>query len=349
MFRHLTIEVGRKSKAKGEREGQLYREKQISESWNRLQQLRDERNAKKRFLWFRNAPPVLEDVCYHISPDAEKQFIWLFFERLRNHTVHVEDKASRATNIWETEFLCSFLQIARSDEARNAPDLSAEVLILPEISEFPELVLRRAKLGFRLHGDFFDRFWTCHFVEEYPGDPPAHNINEFLKSKEHENPSDLFSGGRKQVWQQRKVLELILFYHIITQLNESTGKIIQQIKGRIQKYKDTQERPREIIGKEQNPFSYFDTSRYFKSIREWAHLHDILEVLSAELLGLSDAVKIWENRDERRGTEKPKWTTRTKENTATQSTKLCSKVTMQAEISTASAPKYHRFSKSCSI
>ncbi|KAJ5366304.1 hypothetical protein N7541_000245 [Penicillium brevicompactum] len=308
-FQHLTIEVGRKSKAKGEREGQVYRDTDITKSWERLQQLRDERKAKKRLLWFQNAPPVLQNICQHISSDAERPSIQLFFESHKNCAVLVEDKATRAINLWETEFHCSFLQISRDEGAMIAPELGTEGLLsLPANSEFEESVLRRAKLGFRLHGDFFDRFWTCHFLEAYPGKVPQKSISDSLKLKKHVAPDDLFSGGRKEVWQQRKVLELILFDHIITQLNASTEEIIEEIEKRIRKYKDTQEKPREIIGKEPNPFTYFDPSRYFNTLREWALLHDALESLSVELSNLSEHVNLWEKREDSRGTEKPRWT-----------------------------------------
>lgn len=307
IFHHLIMEVGKKSKAKGEHDGHVYRSSNNNTSWDRLQKLRDEQTAKKRLLWFQNAPTDLEAMCHHIASPTEKQSIRLFFERHTSSTVLVEDKTNRATNLWETEFHFSFPQIVSRYEARRVPDLSGEGISSPESPDFPKFALRRAKLGFRIHGDFFDRFWTCHFVEEYPGDPPDQKVDTFFSSK-NLNLKDLFSGGRKHVWQQRKVLEPILFYHIITQVNKSTRGIIQGVKERIQKHKGTQQTPNETIGKEQNPFAHFDPSRYFKSLKEWAYLHEVLEILSGELLILSENVKNWETREENRGTEQPRWT-----------------------------------------
>lgn len=90
--------------------------------------------------------------------------------------------------------------------------------------------ISRATMGFEFNGDFFDRYWTCHFIEyKHKSRKPISDETELydmLQSQKY-----LFkSESHKQPWRQRRVLELILFDRILEEITRAAEEIMNKIR-----------------------------------------------------------------------------------------------------------------------
>ncbi|KAJ5751749.1 hypothetical protein N7520_008666 [Penicillium odoratum] len=306
---HMMIDVQKKkSRAKKARQlnERMSQYDTIGDSWKRLKQLRDMDTAKKRLLWFQNAPRDYALMCFLVSPPSERQPIRTFFNRHASSAVLVEDKTSRIRNMWETEFHCGFLQLVET--GKDAPPvLTCEMLRLAmdELPKFESHRLVRAAASFRFCGDFFDRFWTGHFIESYPGEPLEGNIRDFF-GQDNKRLEGLFSGGRQHVWQQRKILELLLFYRILTHVNKSTRSITDIIREKLAVKTGAENRAEGKKGS----LDPYDTAVYFESLKKWASLHEVLEILDEQLDRVWENTNAWETREQDRRTEQPRWTSK---------------------------------------
>ncbi|KAH8431613.1 uncharacterized protein LDX57_009270 [Aspergillus melleus] len=317
--KHLMIDIGkkrprmRKTSCSDERESRTHT---YVKSWEKLLQVRTAHSAKKRFLWCRNPPGEYALMCYLASPENEQPSLRLFFDRHAKCVTDFDDKTSRVYNTWETEFHCTFVRLGKPARPINSEDASSnlneshkeerrpEPMLHSSIRPLPDLggqELRPASMGFRFHGDFFDRFWTCHYVESYLGEPPRLDMNNYLSSN-GEELKRLFQDSSAYVWQQRKVLETLLFHLILSEINKSVQKIIKAIQEELSSDQHGKERV-----KTPKP-SQFDSEVYFNDLKAWAALHEILEFLGDNLENISNNVKGWNSREEDRRTEKPRWT-----------------------------------------
>ncbi|KAJ5937603.1 hypothetical protein N7454_003945 [Penicillium verhagenii] len=304
---HLMIDV-QKKKSRDKKalrlDTRVFQSNEIDDSWGRLKKLRDINNAKKRLLWFLNAPRDYALMCYLGSSPSERQQIRTFFNRHVNYVIFVEDKTNRVRNLWETEFHCGFLQLIKKGD-HSLPPATCEMLrpAMDKLPELDEFKLVRAAVSFRFCGDFFDRFWTCHFIESYPGERPEGDIKAFF-SRDNKRLEGLFSAGRDHVWQQRKILELLLFNRILAQINVSTRGITDMIREELATKNAVQSHGEEKKGL----LGPYDTAVYFKTLKKWASLHEMLEVLDDELGRIWENVNAWQMREQDRRTEQPRWT-----------------------------------------
>ncbi|KAJ5628891.1 hypothetical protein N7490_011119 [Penicillium lividum] len=178
-------------------------------------------------------------------------------------------------------------------------------LAMDELPKFESHRLVRAAASFRFSGDFFDRFWTCHVIESYPAEPLEGNIKDFF-IQDNKRLEGLFSGGRQHVWQQRKILELLLFYRILTHVNKSTRSITDIIREKLAVKTVAENR---ADGKK-GSLGLYDTAVYFESLKKWASLHEVLEILDEELDRVWENTNAWETREQDRRTEQPRWTSK---------------------------------------
>ncbi|PYI01675.1 hypothetical protein BO78DRAFT_433482 [Aspergillus sclerotiicarbonarius CBS 121057] len=185
----------------------------------------------------------------------------------------------------------------KTENDRARPILNQSILQPPKLS--PNQPLLRASAGFRLQGDFFNRFWTCHYVESVPNRKLKTSMNAYLDKPYLEK---LFKDGSEHVWQQRKVLELLLFYRIIEESNQNTRIIIREVQ-----YQLNKNSPRRRKDAESSPANY-DSKEYFNSLSTWASLHKILEYLEVDLERTLGNVNSWNSREQDRRTEQPRWT-----------------------------------------
>lgn len=244
-------------------------------------------SAKKRLIWLFNANEETALVCYLTSVTIERPAISIFFDRHWNRDDYFFDDTTALTNTWETELHLSFYCL------RNGRGTSGEdnVQILRE-DIFPgkEQQIIVTSMGFRFIGDFFDRYWTCHFIENGMALRPNYNWKTTLLSLPHPYLSN------ERVWNQRKVFELYLFEHILSTLVKCTREILDEIK-------------REL-GIRQGTLSstILSSEDYFFSSVQWRQFQNTLEAMEEKLESVQLEVSKWETREKDRGKEKPRWT-----------------------------------------
>ncbi|OJD38573.1 mg2+ transporter zinc transport protein [Diplodia corticola] len=158
-----------------------------------LEQPRDVLSSKKRLIWLPEADKETALICCLASPTAERNDLSEFFDRHALYDKYFSDETSAALNEWKTELhlsfyrLAEFTKLADFRQKEGIPKFSYVVPRPPKSQQGPAGVtgIVRATMGFRFVGDFFDRYWTCHFLEYAPGNPsskPNSNDN-FGRSK----------------------------------------------------------------------------------------------------------------------------------------------------------------------
>ncbi|KAL9105665.1 MAG: hypothetical protein Q9227_009214 [Pyrenula ochraceoflavens] len=256
--------------------------------WTYLRKERIPEKAKKRLVYLGPGDEVAAAVCYLASPDGEREHISHFFDRHANSREFLLDDTVVFSNLWETELHCSFYQLVRDENEAKTPDLpslrSMKSMRCSHLrAESGLCQISEAAIGFRIIGDFFDRYWTCHIIENFSGCRNQNLARVLYFDHEH--------------WQQRKVLELILFERILSKVRASTNDIIDAIK---------RGAPEKSSG-EQNDL--FDNIRFGdRSIESLQEILQILVILKNNFTSVLEMIDLWENRESTRGQGRPRWT-----------------------------------------
>ena len=255
------------------------------ELWQRLSRPRKAEEAKKRLIWLREASGDTALVCYVASPDEEKQAMLGFFDRHLNWKKWFFDDTNMALNTWTSEFHLSFYKLKTIGDQEH----SIKAMPYPHELNFPgkqQKEFARASMGFRFCGDFFDEYWTCHYVESIPTGvinvPPWHNCSR--------------EGSRNQ----RKVLEPLFVDRILKEIVSSTRAIFEEVKTALG-----------ISGTLDPGFlflSMLSSEEYFYSSRQWDISKQILRIIEDDVLTVLEKVSKWEMREKDRGQERPRWT-----------------------------------------
>lgn len=186
--------------------------------WAVLRSQRTAKDAKKRLIYLGPGDGIGAVCCYLASPEGEREHISQFLDRHANSREYFVDDTVVFANVWETELHCSFHQLVKGkpNKLNSSPVRTLETMQCSHLEE--DSHLSEAAIGFRLVGDFFDRSWTCHVIENY-----GYETHDFAR--------ELFDNSKTyEHWQQRKILELILFERFLSKVRESAEKIFQAIK-----------------------------------------------------------------------------------------------------------------------
>ncbi|KAF2675989.1 hypothetical protein K458DRAFT_492750 [Lentithecium fluviatile CBS 122367] len=261
------------------------------ELWQWLNKAREAEKAKKRFLWLYDVNPETALACYLASPDGENSAMSEFFDRHARHEQFFSDDTTRVLNTWDTEFHVSFYQLVN----KSCPPLR-NALPTPNERSFPtnpRKKITQASMGFRFFGDFFDRYWTCHFIQHVPARISKYNhiatvgnpLLVYLHYVEHD-----------RAWWQRKVLELILVDRILAEALQSTQEILDEARKELD------------VNKSNALMSILSSDDYFASKAQLQSLQDVLQLIEDELSLLLDTLSKWDTREKDRGHEQPRWT-----------------------------------------
>ncbi|XXH05579.1 Adenylate kinase 2 [Hypoxylon texense] len=251
-------------------------------------------NAKKRFIWHPNANANTALICYIGSSEEEKPGLSQFFDRHWNHEAYFFDETTMTVNTWETEFHLSFYRLLGAHEFpfRNTPLSSKN-----PFSNKPGRIAKTS-MGFRFMGDFFDRYWTCHFIEDLQSLRSDIRNGRELQDYELRSAAPLQEIDQEQSWRQRKVLELYLFERILNSLVKCTQEILDKIR------KDLGVRR----GQGDSPFTNIGSEDYFFSSIQWNELQSVLQEVDENLEDVKLEISKWETREKDRGQERPRWT-----------------------------------------
>ncbi|ROW00219.1 hypothetical protein VSDG_03568 [Cytospora chrysosperma] len=278
--------LGRREKKKYQ--GNPFTRLDASSCISTLGAARTAENAKKRFIWLPRAKAETGLACWMASPEAEKPALSLFFDRHWKRENHAWDETTMVLNTWQTELQLGFYVLADVSVAACVSQSGER----PTDSRVPipgssRKELRRASMGFRFDGDFFDRYWTCHFIEHIPGNQLGPPIK----------PSDRYNDKQ---WRQRKVLELHLLDRMLLVILDGSSGILELAKKGLG-VKD-RHHSSEIIDSATYIPPNDDDTQSFESL-----IH-IFQVVTEDLSFVIDTIQKWTTREQARDQEQPRWT-----------------------------------------
>lgn len=259
--------------------------------------------AKKRFIWLAQADPLTALICYIYAADAQKVSLSRFFDRHSNNDNYFNDDPTRLSNSWETEMHVSFYVVTSAKPpietkwsmythtgAGQADFPGSEPFedrsIGSRVFEVSRKKIFRASFGFRFDGDFFDRYWTCHFIEHVPAPASKWNLPFQYESKTSKDDS----------WRQRKVLELHICDRILDSMLKGSGDILEET--------------RRVLHVKAGFLAYtVGSNDEFKRLNDlWESIQPILRTVHDELSTAISCLVKWASREKDREAEAPRWT-----------------------------------------
>jgi hypothetical protein len=282
-------------------------------------------DAKKRFWWFLSKDTRGNEICRETlctksppataSPLLTSKGLNAFIERHQSLGKFFFEDTVAVLNTWLTELHLSFYTLAptESSSGEHMQDQQNRRTL-----EFPahdttgtSRSLSRVAMSFHFEGDFFDRYWTCRYLQ---ADPCADMTQiELARANPEEKTwlEELFWGGKiisqadliKAPWRQRRVLELRLFDRIITQMHAGAEAILAEAKSLFQE--GNIDGSNELIGEETEKVHYrafVNTSKRFKKVQR------ILQVVEGDIAENLAKIELWQNREIERQMERPRWT-----------------------------------------
>jgi hypothetical protein len=259
--------------------------------WDDIGTARHPKTAKKRFIWLPCANRQTAGLCCAASTGSEKTAMSLFFDHHLVYQNQLWDDTSMVQNTWRTELHLSFYVLVSKDD---------DITGLPEITRgsFPgssEKEIRRAAMGFRFDGDFVDRHWTCHFIQNVPG--------EFSKNRPYKWNLRLRSDGvgthQDKRWWQRKVLELDLVCRMLDTMIKGSEDIL----GGADEELGIKE---EILSLSVLKVINRETYKSYKD--KWQRFEHIFQAVEDDLARSLRTLTRWMAREQARGQGKPRWT-----------------------------------------
>lgn len=269
--------------------------------------------AKKRFIMLSKIDEDMRHLSVQTSPPQEGENIKSFIRRHMTFGKYFFDDTTAALNRWETEFhLSYYVLFDTSENSQRSRDERA--VRFPG----PSKAIHQESLSFRFVGDFFDRYWTCHFVKDNQDIEKAPDkLLELLEPRHAMSENERI----KDPWRQRKVLELLLFDHMLDEIIASTSKIILETKKQVLGTREAQKIETGISddvdrGDEVDSSALSDalslcktnSIAYFAVNKRWQVFQQILEVVEDDITENLEKVEEWNRREKERYPEKPRWT-----------------------------------------
>lgn len=274
--------------------------------WCEIRTARSAAKAKKRFLWLPHANTWTALFCWVASTEAERPAMSLFFDRHSRFEKYLWDDTTLSRNLWQTELHLSFYVLTDKSQPEHVGLPPSRKDAFPGSSSKE---IRRASMGFRFDGDFFDRYWTCHFIQHIPSlqstpgvksltwDSHARAIDDTPEASWNFSfDSDGRGRYKDKHWWQRKVLELHLLQRVLDAITTGSSGILGQV--------------RNELGVDDSflSFSILNTEAYASSKDNWQKFEYILQTLEEDLTAILNTLQKWNSREEDRGQERPRWT-----------------------------------------
>ncbi|KAH7050104.1 hypothetical protein B0J12DRAFT_573402 [Macrophomina phaseolina] len=262
---------------------------------------------KKRIAWLPCVDSSTVTICCNAAKGPESENMYSFFRRHENFENFFWDGTTAALNTWQTELHLSFYQLCNKPDDHPRGSIAKKKKVHPPvIGPWDNREMKRATMGFRFDGDFFDRYWRCHFVEKNPAssDVGVRELEDLLILDSNKAGSENW----KQPWKQRKVLELMLFDKILEKINNSTQQITKDIRKELDNIRQTAAK----TTKRRKPISRANSQPF----------EQILRVLDDDIGENLEHIERWRGRETDRASEQPRWTKNDERRYRTTITKL---------------------------
>jgi hypothetical protein len=299
--------------------------------------------SKKRIIWLSVPNREVAKKVYEATHGIEKENVLSFLRRNANFDTYFHESATASTNTWETELHLSFFRTSQSEGELLFQNCQLKGKALDHVKNTR---LASTTMSLRFSGDFSDRYWTCYFFEDRRHDcstetlgsrlnPPENfairgNLGlefEYQKCGPDERRRLRANDKRKEegskflrVWQQRRVLELLIYSKMLQELYESTAGILKLIKQLALQL----ERPRGLglqdslftrAVEEAKQLQWVGVSNDYESLAaQWREYEQILLVVEENLSENVERICQWDRREKDRQNEQPRWTDQDKRN-----------------------------------
>lgn len=141
-------------------------------------------------------------------------------------------------------------------------------------------------MAFRFDGDFFDRYWTCHFIDHRPSGKLQSGRDHWIYQEEDEDLD-------KQ-WTQRKVLELYFLHKILENIAVESIRFPEKV--------------RSYLNIKQGSLALTSPSSIKNPMNELQQFEIVLQLMEEDLAAnLATLSEKWDHREADRGQEKPRW------------------------------------------
>lgn len=246
-------------------------------------------NAKKRIIWLPHANNKTVSILCAASSGREESELYQFFERHTSYAKDVRDKTSLVSNEWQTELYLSFYLLVEIDNTIESwaecglPDRDNNSVAFPGQAG---LEIRRASMSFRFDGDFFDRFWTCHFIEHLP-------IAKYRGAWDHSFKR--YGDDVDRQWAQRKVLELYFLKRILGRMDDESKRFPKEV--------------RDVLGIEPGSLALASLKPIKRPIKDLQRFEKMLQLVEEDMAANLNTLRDkWNRRETDRGAEQPRWT-----------------------------------------
>ncbi|KAK8188404.1 uncharacterized protein BKA78DRAFT_297938 [Phyllosticta capitalensis] len=243
-----------------------------------LSRKRTEQTAKKRLIWLLSPQKDIALLCMLGSPQNEE--ISEFFRRHFAYEKYFFDEVMTFRNNWETELHLSFYQFTGLTSADRSKSSEG-----PPGFQVMGKGLIQGAIGFRFDGDFLDRFWTCHVIENIPKKRGSRDrvLDPFPKKSQKD---------WTKAWPQRKVLELMILDKMLNEISTSTEEIVAEF---------------EKLSGIRSSGQAFNRD-YFSFADQWNAIVYGLTIVEEDLAKNLEILTGWRSREADRGKSRPRWT-----------------------------------------
>ncbi|KAL7957765.1 hypothetical protein V8C34DRAFT_284736 [Trichoderma compactum] len=277
--------------------------------------VRDTTNAKKRFFHFYRANLDVALNCYLASSEEEE--ISSFFDKHSSYSKYFFEDTTAIFNKWVTELHLSFYQVVTDDVASQAIPWTETFKFPDSTGSESDKRVGRAVMSFRFDGDVFDHYWTCHFFDHNP---------QWLSNTQAGRPlisSRPVSGTLEtDPWQQRRVLELVLFDTILQEMIKGTKGILEEIMTSVLKSSHSHNRAKNqptvdfseidasTLLNALEVLSKVDSNTFASKNELWNKFQRILQVIEDDLKESLTMIALWTDREGKRNIIQAGWTPR---------------------------------------
>ncbi|KAI8651276.1 hypothetical protein NCS55_01371400 [Fusarium keratoplasticum] len=263
-----------------------------------MQQKRFQTKAKKRFCASFGKSPEFNK-GYHQTA-SEQAAMRAFSDRHASYDKFFSEVTTAELNKWTTELHLSFYAIDRTGSSFSLRMVSRRLR-----EDGTPKGLTRVAMSFRFDGDFFDRYWTCHFLESDRLMPKDFNVEDEVKALLRPN-GIRGTSDKKAPWRQRRVLELLLFGRIMLRMQKCTTGILEDAKHNT--WRKLSGSDSEAKGEPGNSFGEVDYDTFLTTSRQCQQYQQMLQTVEQDLHDNLAKIELWMNREKERETEKPRWT-----------------------------------------
>lgn len=277
--------------------------------------------AKKRLMHFHEMNFELARACYQASSEAEN--LSRFLDRHATYDKYFDEDARLIFNSWTTELQLSFYQILSGDLT-----VPGDVISNPKIIPFPGFgkgrksqSISRVSMSLRFDGDIFDSHWVSHFIEFNPKQIQWKTKGQSTIVQQTTvqpfTEMNISYAAEKNLWQERRILELLMFEKMLYEMLQSSRGVLQQIKRSIWESSKNRVKKSSLDQYETDyelamllaEFDIFEniSAEAIQSMRStWYKFQRIVDIVEEDLKENLDTINLWINREGIRR-DKPQW------------------------------------------